>query len=57
MNIMLCHGFYKYLISTVIFTCHSAQVPYHLSKSFVIVEIEEGGVDNILKDCENENAC
>ena len=47
MNIMECHGFDKYTISTVIFTCRSALVPYYLSKVFVVVETEVGGVDNI----------
>ena len=47
MNIMSCHGFYKSSILTVILTLRSALVPYHLSKGFVIVETEVGGVGNI----------
>ena len=47
MNIMSCRGFVKYLLSTVILACCNALVPYHISKGFVIVETEVGGVDNI----------
>ena len=47
MNIILCHGFTKSSISTVIFTCRSVLVPYYLSRVFVIVETEEGGIYNI----------
>ena len=38
---------YKSSISTVILTCLNALVPYFLSKGFIIVETEEGGLDNI----------
>ena len=47
MNIMSCHGFYKYSIYTVILACWSALARYYISKGFVIVETEVGGVDNI----------
>ena len=47
MNIMSCNGFDKSSILTVILTCRSDLVPHYLYKGFVIVEREEGGVDNI----------
>ena len=47
MNIMSCHGFVKSSVSTVILTCHNYLVMYYLSKGFVVVETEVGGVDNI----------
>ena len=43
---MSCYGFDKYSISTMILTFRSALVPYYLTKVFVIVETEEGDVDN-----------
>ena len=42
-----CHGLVKYSISTVILKFPNALVTYYISKGFVIVEIEMGGVDNI----------
>ena len=47
MNIISYHGFYKYSILTVILKFHNALVPYDLSKGFLIVETEVGGVNNI----------
>ena len=47
MNIMSCHGFSKSPILTVILSCLSDLFTYYLSKGFVIVETEEGGLDNI----------
>ena len=47
MNIISCRGFSKSSVLTVILTCRSALVPYYLSKRFIIVKTEEGGVDNI----------
>ena len=47
MNIMSCHGFVKYSISTVILTCFNAIVPHYLSEGFFIFETEMGFVDNI----------
>ena len=47
MNIMACHGFSKYRISTVIFTCPIIPVPWYFFKGFIIVETEKGGPDNI----------
>ena len=41
-NIMSCNGFSKFTTSTVIIICHSALVPYFLSKVFLIVEKVEG---------------
>ena len=38
MNVMSCHGFSKSPISTIILSCSSALVPYHLNNGFVIVE-------------------
>ena len=49
MNIMSCNGFVKSSISTIILTCCNALVPYYISKGFIIVETEVGGVDNIPK--------
>ena len=48
MNIMSCQGFDKSSISTVILIYLNALVIYYLYKSFVIVEIEVGGVYNII---------
>ena len=53
-NIMSCHDFYKYKTSTVILSCRSALVPYHISKGFFIVETEEGGPNNIPISVKNE---
>ena len=47
MNIMSCHGFVKSSISTYILTCYNSLVTYYISKGFVIIETEVGGVDNI----------
>ena len=47
MNIISCHGFAEYLISTVILACHSDLVPYYLSKVFGIVKTEVVGVDKL----------
>ena len=47
MNIISCHGFVKYYISTVILTCNNALVTYYPSKGVVMVETEVGGPDNI----------
>ena len=47
MNIMSCHVLVKSSIPTVILTYRNALVPYYLSKLFVVIEIEVGGVDNI----------
>ena len=47
MNIISCHIFSKSSTSTVILTCRSALFPYDLYKVFVVVEIQEGGLDNI----------
>ena len=38
MNIMSCHGFTKDNNTTVILTCRSKLVSYHLSKEFLIPE-------------------
>ena len=46
-NIISCHGFDKSSMSIVTLTWRSALVPYNPSKGSFIVEIEEGGVDNI----------
>ena len=54
MDIMSCHGLSKYSISTVILTCRSALVTYYISKVFVIVEIKEGGLDNIAMSTKNQ---
>ena len=48
MNIMSCHGIVKSSISTVIFTCCNSLVACYLSKGFLIIETEAGGVDIIL---------
>ena len=48
MSIISCHVFSKYPISTVVISCRSPIVPYYLSKVFVVVKTEEGGLDNIL---------
>ena len=47
MNVMSCHGFSKDQLWTVILTCLSTLVPYHLSKGSVVLEIEEDGLDNV----------
>ena len=47
MNIMSCHGFVKYSISTLILTFSNDQVPSDIYKVFFIFETEVGGVDNI----------
>ena len=47
MNIMSCHGFSKYSISTVILAFHISLVTYYIYKVFVIVETEEVGIYNI----------
>ena len=47
MNIMPCCRFYKSPVSIVILTYHSTLVTYYLFKVSVIVEIEEGVLDNI----------
>ena len=47
MNIISCHGFVKYSISTVILTCRNSLVPYYIFKLFVFFETEMVGVDNI----------
>ena len=47
MNIMSYHRFYKYPVSTVILSCHSYQVTYHLYKVFVVSETEYYGLDII----------
>ena len=46
-NIISCHEFFEYLISTVILKYCNELFPYYLSKWFVIVETELGSVDNI----------
>ena len=47
MNIMSCHGFPKYPISTVILTCRSALVTHNLNKGCNISKTEEVGPANI----------
>ena len=47
MNIMSCHIFVKYSISTVILTSHNVLGPYYFSKWIFVVEIEGGCADNI----------
>ena len=49
MNNISFYLFPKYSIMTVIFTCCDDLVTYDLSKEFLVVEIEEGEVDNIPK--------
>ena len=48
MNIMSCCGFSESPISTVILTFRVDSVTHYLSKVFVIIETEEGGIDNII---------
>ena len=43
MNITSCHVYSKSPISTVILTCRSALVLYHLNKGFIVVETEDSG--------------
>ena len=49
MNNISCYLFPKYSTMTVKFTCRGDLVTYDLSKEFLVVEIEEGEVDNIPK--------
>ena len=46
MNIMSCHVFSKYPISTVILSYDSSLVQYYLNEIFFIAETEEGGPYN-----------
>ena len=55
MNILSCHGISKYSISTGILTCCSALVIYYLSKLFIILETEEGALDNIVMSVKKHN--
>ena len=38
MNIILCHIFSNFLISTVILTCRSSLAPYYISKGFFVLK-------------------
>ena len=53
MNIMSCHGFVKYSISTVILTFRNDLVPYYRFKGLVMVETIVGSVDNIPTTAKN----
>ena len=46
MNIISCHGLVNYSIPKVILKFRSDLVTYYISKGFVIVETEEGVIDN-----------